>query len=177
MQDKARTQSKKLARLPQLVNCLPSELKELALLKALQAAREIQSERDCASALSDLADKLPSVFPEALQAAREIQSERDRASALSDLADKLPSVFPEALQAAREIQDESSRATALSALADKLPPSLLPQALQAAREIQDESSRATALSALADKPTTLHYYHKHFKPLERFKMSRVAPLH
>jgi hypothetical protein len=76
--------------LTKLANCLPPNLKELALLKALKAAREIQSEYYRADALRALADKLPpELLPEALKAAREIQSEEYRAKALSVLADKL----------------------------------------------------------------------------------------
>ncbi len=136
--------------LTKLVNCLPPDLKELAFLKALAAAREIRSEYDRAYALITLADKLPSVLPEALTAAKEIQSEYNRVKALSALADKLPSVLPEALAAAREIQSEYNRAYALITLADKLP-SVLPEALAAAREIQSKRHRAHALIALADK--------------------------
>ncbi|MDZ8138252.1 MAG: NB-ARC domain-containing protein, partial [Nostoc sp. DedQUE04] len=104
--------------LTQLVNHLPPNLKELGLLKALAAAREIQDEYYRASALSSLAQTLPELLPEALAAAREIQDEYSRAYALSSLADKLPpELLSEALAVAREIQDEYSRASALSSLA------------------------------------------------------------
>ncbi|MFN6570731.1 NB-ARC domain-containing protein [Dendronalium sp. ChiSLP03b] len=136
--------------LTELVNYLPPNLQELALQKALAAARKIQDEYFCAYALSALAEKLPQVLPEALAAAREIQDEF-RTHALSALAKKLPpELLPEALAAAREIQNESDRAYALSALAEKLP-QVLPEALAAAREIQNESNRTRALSALAEK--------------------------
>ncbi|MFL9453848.1 MULTISPECIES: NB-ARC domain-containing protein [Nostocales] len=138
--------------LAELVNCLPSNAKELALSKALAVAKEIQDESRRALALSTLADKLPpQLLPEALAAVRAIQDKLSRASALGSLAGKLPEVLPEALAVAREIQDESRRTSALSTLADKLPPQLLPEALAVAREIQDEWSRASVLSALADK--------------------------
>ena len=119
--------------LTKLASNLPPNLKELGLLKALAAAREIQDESYRAIALSSLADKLPDLLPEALAAAREIQDESYRAIALSSLADKLPDLLPEALAAAKEIQDDmwGSRAIALSSLADKLP-DLLPEALAAA---------------------------------------------
>ena len=137
--------------LTELADHLPPNLKELGLLKALAAAREIQSEKDRAKALSSLADKLPELLPEALAAARKIQDEPDRFYALRSLNDKLPpKLLPEALAAAREIQSEKDRAKALSSLAAKLP-ELLPEALAAAREIQDEEDRAYALSSLADK--------------------------
>ncbi|MBW4500622.1 MAG: hypothetical protein KME57_13945 [Scytonema hyalinum WJT4-NPBG1] len=137
--------------LTQLVNCLPPNLKELALSKALAAAKLIQSEESRATALAALADKLPEVLPEALAAAKLIQHEYFRATALAALADKLPiDLLPEALAAAKLIQFEQSRATALAALADKLP-QVLPEALAAAKLIQSETSRVWALAALADK--------------------------
>ncbi|MEH2254833.1 NB-ARC domain-containing protein, partial [Nostoc sp.] len=140
----------KIDSLTKLVNYLTPNLQELALQKALAAARVIQSEDYRAIALSALADKLPDILPEALAAARVIQSEDYRAIALSALTDKLPEVLPEALAAARAIQNEYPRAIALSALTDKLP-EVLPEALAAARAIQNEYPRAEALSALADK--------------------------
>ncbi|MHC5598161.1 MAG: NB-ARC domain-containing protein [Nostoc sp.] len=143
--------NQKINSLTKLVNYLPPNLQDLALQKALAAARAIQDENSRANALSALAEKLPDILPEALAAARAIQSESDRAKALSALAEKLPDILPEALAAARAIQNEEYRAKALSALADKLPPELLPEALAAARAIQDESDRAKALSALAEK--------------------------
>ncbi|MEH2238265.1 NB-ARC domain-containing protein, partial [Nostoc sp.] len=141
----------KVNSLTQLVNYLPPNLQELALQKALAAARTIQSEYSRADALSALAEKLPEVLPEALAAATAIQDKYYRANALSALAEKLPpELLPEALAAARAIQDENYRANALSALAEKLP-EVLPEALAAARAIQDENYRANALSALAEK--------------------------
>ncbi|MFN6540153.1 MAG: NB-ARC domain-containing protein, partial [Nostoc sp. EkiNYC01] len=125
----------KVNSLTELVNYLPPNLQELALQKALAAARAIQDESSRALALRALAEKLPELLPEALAAARAIQDESSRADALSTLADKLPDILPEALAAARAIQDESSRALALRALAEKLP-ELLPEALAAARAIQ-----------------------------------------
>jgi biotin synthase-like enzyme len=136
--------------LTQLANHLPSNLKELALSKALAAARAIQDESPRAEALSALADKKPELLLEALAAAKQIQSESLRAKILSALADKKPELLPEALVAAKQIQSESLRAEALSLLADKKP-ELLPEALVAAKQIQSEYSRAKALSALADK--------------------------
>ncbi|MEH2333556.1 hypothetical protein [Nostoc sp.] len=146
-------QQEKVNSLTELVNYLPPNLQELALQKALAAARAIQDESSRADALSALAQKLPEVLPEALAAARAIQDESNRAKALSALAEKLPpELLPEALAAARAIQDESNRAKALSALAEKLPPKLLPEALAAARAIQSEYFlRALALSALASR--------------------------
>ncbi|MDF5729969.1 MAG: NB-ARC domain-containing protein, partial [Rhizonema sp. PD38] len=136
--------------LTEIADHLPPNLKELALSKALAAAREIQDERHRATALSRLAAELPpDLLSEALAAVMEIQDKRHRADALSSLAELPPDLLPEALAAAREIQDESSRAYALSSLADKLPPDLLPEALAAAREIQSKYNRATALSSLA----------------------------
>ncbi|MHC5854060.1 NB-ARC domain-containing protein [Nostoc sp.] len=73
--------------LTKLVGYLPPSLKELALEKALAAAKLIQSEYYRASALTALADKLPpELLPEALAAAKLIQSESNRASALTALA-------------------------------------------------------------------------------------------
>ncbi|MDZ8064751.1 MAG: NB-ARC domain-containing protein [Nostoc sp. DedQUE08] len=141
----------KVNSLKELVNYLPSNLKELALQKALAAAREIQDESDRANALSVLAEKLPELLPEALAAARSIQSEYSRANALSVLAEKLtPELFPEALTAARSIQYEEHRVNALSALAKKLP-ELLPEALAVARSMPNGEYRANALNALAEK--------------------------
>ncbi|MBE8970300.1 hypothetical protein IQ277_30040, partial [Nostocales cyanobacterium LEGE 12452] len=138
--------------LTELVNYLPPNLKELALQKALIAAREIQGERNRADALSTLAEKLPpQLLPEALAAAREIKDESDRVKVLSALAEKLPTdLLPEVLAAAREIQNEYSRVNILRALAEKLP-GLLPEVLAAAREIQNEYSRVNILRALAEK--------------------------
>ncbi|MEH2226510.1 NB-ARC domain-containing protein, partial [Nostoc sp.] len=141
----------KIDSLTELVNYLTPNLQELALQKALAAARAIQDEDYRGYALSALAQKLPEVLPEALAAARAIQHEYFRANALSALAQKLPELLPEALAAARAIQFEDSRANALSALAQKLPPELLPEALAAVRAIQDEDSRANALIALGQK--------------------------
>ncbi|MEH2231043.1 MAG: NB-ARC domain-containing protein, partial [Nostoc sp.] len=141
----------KVNSLTELVTYLPLNLQELALQKALAAARAIQDEYSHrADALSALAEKLPDILPEALAAARAIQDEYFRANALSALAEKLPDILPEALAAARAIQHEYFRAHVLSALAEKLP-DILPEALAAARAIQNESSRAHALSALAEK--------------------------
>ncbi|MFN6480821.1 NB-ARC domain-containing protein [Nostoc sp. DedQUE07] len=145
--------NQKINSLTKLVAYLPPNLQDLALQKALFAARAIQDERYRADALSALADKLPELLPEALEAALGILNERYRANALSALADKLPpELLPEALSAARAIQSKTSRADALIVLTDKLPELLL-QALEAAKAIQSETSRALAdaLSALADK--------------------------
>uniref|UniRef100_UPI001D21C8D8 NB-ARC domain-containing protein n=1 Tax=Nostoc sp. LPT TaxID=2815387 RepID=UPI001D21C8D8 len=54
----------KVNSLAKLVNYLPPNLQELALQKALAAARVIQSELNRADALSALADKLPDILPE-----------------------------------------------------------------------------------------------------------------
>ncbi len=101
---------------------MPPNLKELALLKALAAAKLIQNEYNRAQVLSALADKLPSeLLSDALAAAKLIQNEYYRAQVLSALADKLPSkLLPDALAAAKLIQNEYYRAQVLSALADKL---------------------------------------------------------
>ncbi|MEH2063525.1 MAG: NB-ARC domain-containing protein, partial [Nostoc sp.] len=100
-------QQEKVNSLTELVNYLPLNLQELALQKALAAARAIQDEDYRAKALSALAEKLPELLPEALAAARAIQDEDYRAKALSALAEKLPpELLPEALAAARAIQDE-----------------------------------------------------------------------
>jgi hypothetical protein len=57
--------------LTELVDCLPLNLKELALSKALAAAKLIQDESYRAWALAALADKLPrDLLPEALAAAK-----------------------------------------------------------------------------------------------------------
>ncbi len=97
------------------------DLLQNLLPEALAAAREIQSERRRAKALSSLVDELPpDLLPEVLAAAREIQSEEDRAKALSSLADKLPELLPEVLAAAREIESARRRAEALTSLAGKL---------------------------------------------------------
>ncbi|MBD2520022.1 hypothetical protein H6G93_34785, partial [Nostoc sp. FACHB-973] len=167
----------KVKSLPELVNYLPPNLKDLALRKALANARKIQSVYSRANALKVLAEKLPELLPEALAADKEIQNHESRvitltlpkklpkllpkdlkiqnqisrASTLRALAEKQPQLFPEALAAAREIQSEFSRANALRALAKKLPPELLPQALAAASEIQDEMSAGNLLRALAEK--------------------------
>ncbi|MEH2107610.1 NB-ARC domain-containing protein, partial [Nostoc sp.] len=85
----------KIDSLTKLVNYLTPNLQELALQKALAAARAIQDENYRAKALSALAEKLPEVLPEALAAARAIQDENYRAKALSALAEKLPEVLPE----------------------------------------------------------------------------------
>ncbi|MDZ7955972.1 NB-ARC domain-containing protein, partial [Nostoc sp. DedQUE09] len=140
----------KVNSLTKLVNYLPQNLQELALQKALAAARTIQNEDSRVKALSALAEKLPDILPEALAAVRAIPDESNRAKALSSLAQKLPQVWPEALAAVRAIVDESNRAKALTALADKLP-DILPQALTAASVIPDDSFAAKALSALANK--------------------------
>ena len=137
--------------LTKLANHLPPNLKELALSKALAAARQIQDGEGRAKTLSSLAEKLPELLPEALAAARQIQDDASRANALSSLADKLPELLLEALAAVREIQDDWSRAEALKSLALQLPLELLPEALAAAREILDDDNRADALSSLADK--------------------------
>jgi CHAT domain-containing protein len=141
----------KVNSLTELVNYLPPNLKELALQKALTAAREIQDESDRAEALSALAEKLPQVLPEALAATREIQNQSDRVNILRALAQKLPPQFlPEVLATAREIQNQSDRASVLSALAEKLP-QVLPEALAATKEIQNEFDRVNILRALAQK--------------------------
>ncbi|WP_414755880.1 NB-ARC domain-containing protein, partial [Anabaena sp. CCY 9910] len=136
--------------LTQLANHLPPNLKELALSKALAAARQIQDESYRADALNSLAPILPpDLLSEALAAVREIHDESCRTKALSSLAPILPpDLLSEALAAVREIHDESCRAKALSSLAYKLP-ELLPEALAIAREIQNEYYRACALSRLA----------------------------
>ena len=108
--------------LTELANHLSTNLKKLALSKALVAARQIQSAKYRADALISLAPKLPSeLLPDALAAAREIQDDIHRADALISLAPKLPELLPDALAAAREIQDDRHRARALSSLAPKLP--------------------------------------------------------
>ncbi|MEH1906954.1 NB-ARC domain-containing protein, partial [Nostoc sp.] len=142
----------KVNSLTELVNYLPPNLQELALQKALAAARAIQFEDFSANALIALAQKLPpELLPEALAVAKAIQSEDFRANALRALAQKLPpELLPEALAAARAIQSEYYRANALSALVEKLP-EVLPEALAAARAIQSEDSHAKALRTLAEK--------------------------
>ena len=137
--------------LTELADYLPQNLKELALSKAVAAAREIQDDSSRALVLSSLAPKRPELLPEAVASAREIQDDSSRARALISLVDKLPELLPEAVATAREIQSARYRARALSSLAPKLPPELLPDAVAAAREIQDDSSRADALISLAPK--------------------------
>ncbi|MCF2151651.1 NB-ARC domain-containing protein [Desmonostoc muscorum LEGE 12446] len=141
----------KVKALAELVNYLPSNLKELILSEALSAARLIQDEEDFADALRTLAEQLPEVFPEALAAAHLIENEYSLAKALSALAEKLPpELLLEAVSAARSIQNEEYRASALITLAEKLP-EVFPEALAAARSIKDEYSRANALRALAEQ--------------------------
>ncbi|MEH2008578.1 NB-ARC domain-containing protein, partial [Nostoc sp.] len=66
----------KIDSLTKLVNYLTPNLQELALQKALAAARAIQDENSRAYALSALAQNLPpELLPEALAAARAIQDE------------------------------------------------------------------------------------------------------
>ena len=132
-----------------LANYLPPNLKKLGLLKALAAAKEIQSDYERADALSNLAFILPELLPEALAAAREIQSKEYRAKALSSLASILPELLPEALAAVWEIRYEFPFINALSRLAPILPPDLLPEALAAVWAIQNDTNRADALSGLA----------------------------
>ncbi|MCC5646213.1 CHAT domain-containing protein [Nostoc sp. CHAB 5824] len=141
----------KVNSLTELVNYLPPNLKELALQKALVAAREIQDERYRADALIAIAEKLPEVLPDALAAAKSIPDERNRADALIAIAEKLPEVLPEALIAASSIPDERYRTDALIAIAEKLSPELLLEALAAARSIESEYCRAEALSAIVDQ--------------------------
>ncbi|BAY20505.1 NB-ARC domain-containing protein [Calothrix sp. NIES-2100] len=143
----------KVKSLTVLVNYLPPNLQELALQKALAAARTIQSEKYHADALSALADKLPlDLLPQALAAAKAIQSEKYRAEVLFGLANKLPSdLLPQVLEAASVIEDEEYRTLTLFGLADKLPPEFLPQALEVARRIEDQRYYALALSTLTDK--------------------------
>ncbi|MBW4599077.1 MAG: zinc ribbon domain-containing protein [Calothrix sp. FI2-JRJ7] len=149
LQSSKKEQKAKL--LIKLANYLPSRLKELALSKALAAARQIQDEYSRADALSSLADKLPrELLPEAPPAVKQIQ-DKYRADTLSSLVDKLPrELLPEALAAARQIQDEYYRAEALSSLVNKLP-EILPEALAAARQIQDEYYRDCIISSLVNK--------------------------
>ena len=144
---------RKTRSLAKLADHLPPNLKELALSKALVAAREIEDEYYRVEALSTFVDKLPELLPEALAAAREIWDDEQCAYALSSLFDKqLPLEFlPEVLAVAREECSDSNHAYVLNSLVDKLPLELLPEVLAAAREIQDEEQRADILSRLADK--------------------------
>jgi hypothetical protein len=140
----------KVNSLTELVNYLPPNLQELALQKAIVAAKAIPNKECRASALRVLAKKLPEILPEALATARLIEDKSHRAHALCALVHKLPEILPETLATVRLIENKSYRAEALSALAKKLP-EILPEALAAARLIEDESDRAEALSTLADK--------------------------
>ncbi|MDZ7967502.1 MAG: NB-ARC domain-containing protein [Nostoc sp. DedSLP03] len=130
--------TEKVGSLTELANYLSPNLKEIALKKALVAARAIQNETVRGLVLSSLVDKLPDILPEALTAVQAMYDEKDRASALFILANNLPpELLSEVLAAAREIQDESNRAVALSGFVKKLP-EILPEALAATRMIQDD---------------------------------------
>ena len=132
------------------LTALADKLPEI-IPSVLDAALEIQDEKDRAEALIGLADKLPEILPRALDAALKIQNEYSCADALVRLADKLPSdLLPQTIDNALEMQSDYCCVQVLTAIADKLP-EILPQALEAAQAIQDERYRAQALTALADK--------------------------
>ncbi|OLT63129.1 hypothetical protein BJP37_05980 [Moorena bouillonii PNG] len=141
-----------------LVEHIPGELMAALVEKkiwtpvqALAYVRQIQDPNRRASALEELAPKLPeTLLSEALKIAQAITDGFHRARALSEIAPQLPeSLLPEALKIAQAITDEFHRARALSEIAPYLPESLLSEALETARAITAESSRADALSALA----------------------------
>ncbi|MDF5733912.1 MAG: hypothetical protein PUP92_39570 [Rhizonema sp. PD38] len=70
-----------------LADYLPEALKQQALQKALEAARQIQDGRYRAEILSALAAKFSeNLYPEALEAARQIQNEKYRLQVLSVLS-------------------------------------------------------------------------------------------
>jgi len=132
------------------LTALADKLPEI-IPSVLDAALEIQDEKDRAEALIGLADKLPEILPRALDAALKIQNEYSCADALVRLADKLPSdLLPQTIDNALEMQSDYCCVQVLTAIADKLP-EILPQALEAALAIKDNDSRAQALTALADK--------------------------
>jgi len=131
--------------------------------RLLDVARQLESHRDRARALTTVVDKLPKdqqpeVFREALHAARQVEIHEDRAQVLNFIADKLPpedpAAFEEALNATHHIQTLEARAYALRAMAEQLPPeqsAVTREALYATRRIRSLTARLGLLSTLAQK--------------------------
>ncbi|WP_424097461.1 NB-ARC domain-containing protein [Moorena producens] len=120
-------------------------------VQALAYLQQIQHPNNRASALKELAPKLPeTLLPEVLKIAQAITHKSSQARALKELAPKLPEILPEALDAARAITDKKYLADALRELAPQLP-EILPEALDAARAITDDKYRAYAFRELAPK--------------------------
>ena len=118
---------------------------------ALAAARAISDDSTRASALAELAPRLPeaereNALRDALAAAREVHDDYDRVRALAELAQRLPGterekVLRDALAAACGMPLDSSRSLALGYLAPYLPETLVPDALAAAESFERQLLR------------------------------------
>ena len=120
--------------LTEIVDCLPQELKEEVLRKALVATKSIRDEGDYLDALKSLAHKLPpDLLPEAFAIGKVMRSSRLACAQAAKVLTPLlpPDLLLEALDIARNPNldseytiDEYTIALALSTLADELPEEL-----------------------------------------------------
>ncbi|MBD2465716.1 hypothetical protein H6G89_32530 [Oscillatoria sp. FACHB-1407] len=129
-------------------------------LQGLAYALQIPSQAQRASAIQQLAPKLPEeLLPKVLEAARSIENAQYRFKALVALASYKPEVWSEVLEAARSIENAQYRSEALVALASYKPevwsdkPEVWSEVLEAARSVEDchYHYRSKALVALIPK--------------------------
>jgi hypothetical protein len=125
---------------------------QLGLLdEALDVARRIEDSRLRATALAEIAERLPAeeqpgVLTEALAVAGGIDDTGSRARALAEVARRLPA--EEAVAVARGIDDPRLRASTLAEVAQRMPAK---EAVAIARGVDDARLRAKSLAEIAQR--------------------------
>ena len=130
---------------------LSDSQREVILIKALEAAAQIQIDYEQGETFVNIAPYLPhSMMKEALDAVIQIQNEHYQVKMLASIAPCLPeSLIKDALKIAVNFQDELNRANALIGIASRLPESLIKEALDAAKQIQNHYYQANVFVKIA----------------------------
>jgi hypothetical protein len=130
---------------------LSDSQREVILIKALEAAAQIQIDYEQGETFVKIAPYLPnSMMKETLDAVIQIQNGHYQVKMLASIAPRLPEfLIKDALKIAVNFQDESNRANALIGIASRLPEYLMKEALDVAKQIQDQYYRANVLSKIA----------------------------
>ena len=140
-----------------LLGDLVPYLRGNALQDALRAAHEIDSMKDRAKALSDLAtcfsgETQKALFQEALAAAAKVANEYDLGPTLAYVAERLPAdLLGDALAVAQGAVYFGYRSEAIDGLAPFLTPALLVGAWKASQSIRDTAEQAHVLGWLAPR--------------------------
>ncbi|MBD2342325.1 hypothetical protein H6G64_36035 [Calothrix sp. FACHB-156] len=142
----------KIYTLIELINYLPTNLKNEALRKVIEFVCLIKSEYSCTQILIKLSEKIyDNFYYQTLEIIIKISNELHRIRILNILVQRCPEeLYIKLLEAASQFQDESYKADFLNILAKKLSTNLLQQALCLVNQIKDKSYRNQASSAFVE---------------------------